>query len=61
VPVFDTYTGRSFATDPDLGIGYLHPTLTGWGSGDRGFTCHVDRIDKQKMTASVRAAVPPST
>ncbi len=31
VPLWETYTSRTWATDVELDIGYLHPTLTGWG------------------------------
>lgn len=54
IPAFETYTGRSFADDPDFDLGYFHPTLIGWGEGDRGFSCHVTRVDEQKLTTSVR-------
>lgn len=55
VPVFETYTGRTFATDTELDLGYFQPTLTGWGNGDRGFTCYLSRTDGAKVTGSLRA------
>lgn len=55
LPAFNSYTGRDFASDPELDVGYLHPTLLGWGEGDRGFSCHAMRVDGAKLTASVRA------
>jgi len=54
VPAFETYVGRDYETDTEFALGYFHPTLTGWGEGDRGFSCHVTRDDDQKMTSSVR-------
>lgn len=54
VPVFESYTGRTFATDTELDLGYFQPTLTGWGNGDRGFTCYVSRKDNAKVTGTLR-------
>jgi hypothetical protein len=56
VPVFETYTGRSWETDTELNMGYFQPSLTGWNGGDRGFTCFVSRADGQKLTNTVRSA-----
>ncbi len=55
VPVFDSYTGRSFATNTELRLGWFEPTLSGWAGGDRGFSCHVSREDGAKITGSLRA------
>ena len=55
IPAFDSYTGRSFQTDTELALRYFRPTLTGWGGGDRGFTCYVARADESKLTVSVRS------
>lgn len=55
VPAFDSYIGRAFATDTELDLLYFHPTLSGWAGGDRGFTCYVSRVDKAKVTRSLRA------
>lgn len=60
VPAFRGYTGRDYQSDTTLELGYFHPTMTSWSNGDRGFTCHVYRIDRQKMSASVRAGAPAS-
>lgn len=54
VPVFETYTGRAFATDTELSLGWFQPTLSGWGGGDRGFTCYLTRVDDAKVTGSLR-------
>jgi predicted small secreted protein len=56
LPAFESYTGRDFASAAELDVGYLHPTLLGWGEGDRGFSCHALRLDGAKLAASVRAA-----
>lgn len=58
IPTFESYTGRVWATDTELEIGYFHPTLTGWAGGDRGFTCHLYRVDGAKLTASMAATTP---
>lgn len=55
VPIFESYTGRTFVTDTELDLGYFRPTLSGWGDGDRGFTCYVSRTDKTKLAATVRS------
>lgn len=55
LPTFESYTGRTFESEEELDVGYFHPTLLGWQDGDRGFTCHVVRLDRSKLTASVRA------
>lgn len=60
VPAFNSYTGRDFETATALEIGYFSPTLDGWRDGDRGFSCHVYRVDEQKLTASVRAGAQSS-
>jgi hypothetical protein len=53
VPAFSTYTGRNFETDTEYDLGYFRPTLTGWGEGDREFTCYIGRADGAKLTAPV--------
>lgn len=58
VPAFATFTGRDYDTDTELEMGYFHPTLSGWGEGDRGFTCYVTRIDGAKSSQSYRAGAP---
>ncbi len=54
VPLWEAYTGRSWATDTELSLNFLHPTLTGWADGDRGFSCYLTRVDGGKLNASVR-------
>ena len=60
VPAFATYTGRDFESDTEYDLGYFRPTLTGWGEGDREFTCYISRADGAKLTAPVRAGAPQS-
>lgn len=54
IPIFESYTGREWDTEFDLALRYFRPTLTGWGEGDRGFTCYVSRADGGQMSATVR-------
>jgi hypothetical protein len=54
VPLWEAYTGRSWATDTELSLNFLHPTITGWGEGDRGFSCYLTRVDGAKLSASVK-------
>jgi len=56
VPAFEAYLGIDWDTATDYDIGYFRPTLSGWGSGDRGFTCYVSRSDGAKLNNTVRAA-----
>ncbi|MEO8626245.1 MAG: septum formation family protein [Candidatus Limnocylindrales bacterium] len=54
IPLWEAYTGRTWSTDTELDLNYLHPTLLGWGNGDRGFTCYLTRLDSAKLNASVK-------
>jgi hypothetical protein len=54
VPAWEAYTARTWATDTELSLSYFHPTVTGWGDGDRGFTCYTTRSDGLKLKGSVR-------
>ena len=54
VPLWEAYTGRTWATDTELNLSFLHPTLSGWGDGDRRFSCYLTRFDGQKLNASVK-------
>jgi hypothetical protein len=56
IPAFEAYLGTDWETSTDYDIGYFRPTLSGWGDGDRGFTCYVSRSDGEKLTNTVRAA-----
>ena len=54
IPLWEAYTGRTWATDLELDISYLHPTITGWGEGDRGLTCYTTKYGGGQLTASVK-------
>lgn len=54
-PAFEAYVGRSFETEAELDIAWFYPVPEGWSSGDRGITCHVMRLDREKITGSVKA------
>ncbi|HUP82966.1 MAG TPA: septum formation family protein [Candidatus Limnocylindria bacterium] len=54
IPLWEAYTGRTWATDTELDIGFLHPTLTGWGAGDRGFSCYTTKYGGGKLLAPVK-------
>jgi hypothetical protein len=54
VPAFETYTGRDWATDTELDLGYFYPTTDGWPSGDHEVACYVVRLDSAQMSASVK-------
>jgi hypothetical protein len=54
-PAWESYTGRSWATDTELSMAWLEPTLSGWtNDNDRSFTCYVIRVDRAKLNASVK-------
>jgi hypothetical protein len=65
IPLWEVYTGRTWATDTELDIGFLHPTITGWGEGDRGFSCYTTKYGGGKLVASVKnigaSALPLAT
>ena len=54
IPAWEAYTARTWATDLELSLSYYHPTLSGWGDGDRGFTCYTTRLDGVKLNGSVK-------
>ena len=54
IPAWEAYTARTWATDLELSLSYYHPTVSGWGDGDRGFTCYTTRVDSAKLNGSVR-------
>jgi hypothetical protein len=55
IPEFNTYTGRDFATDTELAIGFVAPTASGWADGFHTITCYINRMDNTKLIGSVRA------
>lgn len=54
IPLWESYTGRTWSTDTEIDLNYLHPTLSGWGDGDRGFTCYLTKLGGGKLNASVK-------
>lgn len=56
LPAFNAYTGRDYATDQELTIGYFYPTSEGWADGDHEIVCYAVRLDAATMTTSVKAA-----
>lgn len=56
VPVFNTYVGEDYQTNPDLSINYFYPDSDGWDSGDRTVTCYVVRDDATPMTQSIKGS-----
>lgn len=54
IPLWEAYTGRTWATDTELDINFLHPTLTGWGEGDRGFSCYTTKYGGGQLIGSVK-------
>lgn len=54
VAAFASYTGRNAYTDNELTLGWLIPTPDGWSDGDRGVSCHLQRLDEGPMTHSYR-------
>jgi hypothetical protein len=55
-PQFGSYVGVSSADSTDCDYGYFDPTSDGWDGGDRTITCYVVRVDKAKLTQSVKGA-----
>jgi hypothetical protein len=61
LPVFQTYTGRTFESAVELDLAWFYPTTDGWTSkNDREFTCYTKKLDGSKLTSSVKAAAAPS-
>jgi hypothetical protein len=55
VPAFETYVGRSVDSEPELSVGYFHPTRDGWNGGDRTITCYIAQPDESPMTQSLKS------
>jgi len=54
IPAWEAYTARSWATDTELSLNYIHPTLSSWADGGRNITCYTMRVDDAKLNGSVR-------
>jgi Septum formation len=59
-PAVTAYIGTDVMVQNVLDFGVFFPNEDGWGRGDRGLTCYVYRVDRAKLTSSVKGAVPPS-
>lgn len=56
VPTYQTYLGRDYRTDTEFDIGLFYPLPEGWEDGDHEITCYIYRLDKAKLTNSVKIA-----
>jgi putative regulator of septum formation len=54
LPAWETYTGKTFETEPVLTVGFYQPTSDGWSKGDRDVICYAMREDSAAMTGSVK-------
>lgn len=54
VPAYESYLGRAFDSEPEMTVGYFHPTREGWDGGDRTVTCYVSQLDESPMTESLK-------
>jgi hypothetical protein len=55
VPAFESYVGRAIDSEPELSLGYFHPTRDGWDSGDKTISCYISQPDNSPMTESLKA------
>jgi Septum formation len=56
LPAFESYVGRAIDSQPELSLGYFHPTQDGWDSGDRTISCYISQPDESPMTESLKAS-----
>lgn len=54
IPAYEEYLGRDLDSEPQLSVGYFHPTRDGWDGGDRKVTCYITQPDDSPMTESLR-------
>jgi hypothetical protein len=55
-PIFTSYVGVSVDDTPDLSFGWYYPDEDAFKAGNRTFTCYVARIDRAKLTKSLRGS-----
>jgi hypothetical protein len=55
VPAFEAYVGRAIDSEPELSLGYFHPTREGWDAGDKTISCYISQPDEGPMTESLKA------
>jgi len=53
---FQIYVGVSINDTEELNYGWFYPSEEGWNSGDRTFTCYLDRVDGAKITTSLKGS-----
>ena len=56
IPAFNGYTGLDYLTDQVIDMGYLTPTLEGWGGGDHELICYAIRVDGSTVSQSLKGA-----
>jgi hypothetical protein len=54
IPAWEGYTGKDWASESILTMGFYQPNSEGWASGDRVVVCYTVRTDLVPMTSSVR-------
>jgi hypothetical protein len=59
-PAFDRYTGLEFDTALDYDWGAFTPGDDGWKDGDREVACYILRVDRSKISGSMRVASAPA-
>lgn len=52
---YEHYLG-SGAEDPELTWWYFYPSEASWAEGDRSFTCYLQRVDEQPLTAAYKGS-----
>jgi Septum formation len=55
-PIFASYVGVPVDATADLSFGWFYPDEDAFKSGSRTFTCYVARIDRAKLTKSLKGS-----
>ena len=56
LPAYAAYTGADVFATADMDMGYFTPTADSWKSGERKITCYANKLDKSKLTQTVKKA-----
>ena len=56
MPAFETYVGRDYDSDRELGAEYYFPLKELWDANDHEIACYVSRLDGKPLTTSVKGA-----
>ncbi len=56
LPAWESYTGKTFETEPILTLSFYQPTPAGWKKGDRDVICYATREDSAPLTSTVKKA-----